>query len=102
MLPAGEQARHLGSIGVNLAGGGFEDDAVPEALRKAGIKTAGLVVLFQGEQHWESHPESRPVMANGEPLFKDRWYAGVCPNQPWLRRQKLEEIERMLRSGRLA
>ncbi len=96
---AAEQALYLNSVGVNLAGGGFQDGAVAKALRNAGIRTAGLVVLFQGEQHWQSHPESRPVMANGKLLFKDRWYAGVCPNQPWLRRQKLQEIERMLRSG---
>ncbi len=98
-LTPAEQASYLNSIGVTLAGGRFQDQAVPDALRAAGIRTAGLVVLFQGEAHWKSHPESRPVMANGEPLFKDRWYAGVCPNQPWLRREKLAEIESMLRSG---
>lgn len=94
------QAALLRGMGVTLAGGRFEDDAVPNALREAGIETFGLVVLFSGEQHWRSHPESRPVMANGERLFKDRWYAGVCPNQPWLRQEKLREIEEMLRSGR--
>ena len=94
-----EQAAELRSMGVTLAGGRFKDDAIPQALRQAGIKTFWLVVLFQGEQHWESHPESRPIMADGEPLFKDRWYAGVCPNQPWLRRQKLDEIKEMLESG---
>lgn len=94
-----EQAAQLSSMGVTLAGGRFDDAAIPQALRQAGIKTFGLVVLFQGEEHWESHPESRPIMADGEPLFKDRWYAGVCPNQPWLRRQKLDEIEEMLESG---
>ena len=86
-------------MGANLAGGKFRDGAVPRALRQAGIKTFGLVVLFQGEQHWESHTESRPIMADGQPLFKDRWYAGVCPNQPWLRQEKLREIEEMLESG---
>ena len=94
-----EQAAQLRSMGVTLAGGRFEDGTIPEALRQAGLKTFGLVVLFQGEEHWESHPESRPIMADGEPLFKDRWYAGVCPNQPWLRRQKLDEITEMLESG---
>ena len=95
-----QQAERLRSIGAVLAGGPFEDDRTPDALRRAGLLTFGLVVLFQGEEHWRSHPESRPIMADGRPLFKDRWYAGVCPNQPWLRRQKLREIERMLRSGR--
>ncbi len=51
------------------------------------------------ERLWRSHPESRPIMSDGQPLFKDRWYAGVCPNRPWLRRKKLREIERMLKSG---
>lgn len=94
-----EQARLLRSMGVNLAGGQFQDSQTPAALRSHGIQTFGLVVLFQGEEHWKSHPESRPVMAGGEPLFIDRWYAGVCPNQPWLIRQKLQEIEKMLASG---
>lgn len=97
--PPDEQAAYLRSLGVNMAGGIFKDRAVPEALRKAGIRTFGLVVLFQGKEHWKSHPESRPIMADGKPLFQDRWYAGVCPNQEWLRRQKLAEIEGMLRSG---
>ena len=94
-----EQAAWLRSMGVTLAGGRFKDASVPKALRQAGIKTFGLVVLFQGEQHWKSHPESRPIMADGQPLFKDHWYAGVCPNQEWLRREKLSEIEGMLESG---
>lgn len=94
-----QQADQLRAMGATLAGGRFEDEAIPKALRQAGIRTFGLVVVFAGEEHWQSHPESRPVMADGEPLFKDRWYAGVCPNQPWLRRQKLLEIEKMLESG---
>ena len=95
-----EQARLLKSVGFNLAGGRFRGDEVPHALRTAGINTLGLVALWQGEQHWKSHPESRPITASGQLLFKDRWYAGVCPNQDWLRRQKLAEIEAMLRSAR--
>jgi len=96
---AEEQAAILHAMGINLAGGKFTDAAIPTALRKAGIRTYGLVVLFQGEQHWKSHPESRPVTAAGLPLPKDRWYAGVCPNQDWLRQEKLQEIESMLASG---
>jgi hypothetical protein len=95
-----EQARLLKSAGFTLVGGRFRDNEVPNALRAAGIDTMGLVALWQGEQHWKSHPESRPITAGGQTLFKDRWYAGVCPNQDWLRRQKLTEIEAMLRSGR--
>lgn len=94
-----EQAEYLKSIGVNLAGGIFRDSAIPDALHEAGIRTFGLVVLFQGKEHWKSHPESRPIMSDGKPLFEDGWYAGVCPNQDWLRRQKLTEIEAMLKSG---
>lgn len=94
-----EQARWLRARGITLAGGRFKDGEIPEALRAEGIKTFGLVVLWQGEQHWTSHPESRPITAVGQPLFKDRWYAGVCPNQDWLREAKLNEIEAMLTSG---
>ena len=59
-----EQAAYLRSLGVTLAGGTFDDDAVPDALRQAGMRTMGLVVLFQGEQHWKQHPESRPIMSD--------------------------------------
>jgi hypothetical protein len=97
---AQQQAQYLRGLGVNLAGGRFEDGEVPAALRAAGIRTFGLAALFQGEEHWKKHPDSRPVMADGRPLFKDRWYAGVCPNHPIVRREKLEEIEQMLKSGR--
>jgi hypothetical protein len=95
-----EQARWLASLGVNLAGGVFRASTHPAALRNAGIRTFGLVVIFQGEDWWKKEPSSRPVMADGNPLFRDRWYAGLCPNQPWLRQRKLDEIGRMLKSGR--
>ena len=94
-----QQVHFLKSMGITLAGGRFKDGSIPKRMRAAGIKGLGLVVLWQGEEHWKTHPESRPVMANGNRLPKDQWYAGVCPNQEWLQKHKLLEIEGMLRSG---
>ena len=97
--PAEQQVRFLKSMGITLAGGRFQDGSLPKQLRAVGIKTLGLIVLWQGEEHWQSHPESRPVMADGRKLPKVKSYAGVCPNQEWLHKQKFEEIKGMFRSG---
>ena len=97
--PVEQQVRFLKSMGFTLAGGHFPDGSLPKELRGAGFKTLGMVVLWQGEEHWKSHPESRPILADGRPLPKVEGYAGVCPNQEWLQKQKLEEIKGMLSSG---
>ncbi len=94
------QADLLFNWGFRLAGGDFEDDRLPTALRKRGIRTMTVVGVFQGANHWKKHPESRPIDSRGKRIAKDHWYAGVCPNQEWLRRGKLEEIEGLLQTGR--
>jgi hypothetical protein len=97
--PVEQQVRFLKSMGFTLVGGRFRDGTIPKQLRAAGFKTLGMVVLWQGEEHWKSHPESRPILADGNPMPKFKEYAGVCPNQEWLQKQKLEEIKGMLSSG---
>jgi hypothetical protein len=97
--PVEQQVRFLKSMGFNLAGGRFPDGSIPKQLRGAGFKTLGMVILWQGEEHWKSHPGSRPILADGKPLPKVEGYAGVCPNQEWLHKQKLEEIKGMFHSG---
>jgi len=97
--PVEQQVRFLKSMGFTLAGGRFPDGSIPKQLRGAGFKTLGMVVLWQGEEHWKSHPESRPILANGNPLPMVNGYAGVCPNQEWLQKLKLEEIKGMFSSG---
>ena len=96
--PVEHQVRFLKSMGFNLAGGRFSDGSIPKQLRGAGFKTLGVVVLWQGEEHWKSHPASQPILADGSAMPKVKEYAGVCPNQEWLEKQKLEEIKGMLSS----
>jgi hypothetical protein len=97
--PVEQQGPFLKSMGLTLVGGRFQDRSLPKQLRASGLKTLGMIVLWEGEGHWKSHPESRPVMADGSPLPQVQGYAGVCPNQEWLQQQKLEEIKGMLRTG---
>ncbi|MFN8006453.1 MAG: hypothetical protein U0V70_05400 [Terriglobia bacterium] len=94
-----QQVRFLKSMGVTLVGGRFQDGTLPKQLRAAGMKTLGMIVLWEGEEHWKSHPESQPVMSDGSPLPQFQDYAGVCPNQEWLQKLKLEEIKTLLQHG---
>ncbi len=61
--------------------------------RKEGIKVYAELTVFQGDYLWREYPQSRPVQADGKPLNKIKWYAGICPNQNWLREKKLNEIK---------
>jgi hypothetical protein len=94
------QAELLFRWGFKMAGGEFEDDRLPRALREHGIRTLVMVGIFQGANHWKRRPESRPIDARGRPIAKDSWYAGICPNQGWLREKKLAHIESLLETGR--
>lgn len=67
-------------------------------LREKGIQCYQSIGMFQGKRHWESHPQSRPIQADGTLLEQDRWYCGVCPNQAWLQEAKMEELQKMLRA----
>lgn len=98
-MNAQEQARWLQCSGFQMAGGRFETKILPDAYREYGIQTLVLVPLFQGEAYWKRTPSARPVMADGKPLFKDHWYAGLCPNQPWLQEEKTKLIHKLLSSG---
>lgn len=89
-------ARWVERHGFNAVFGGFRDRALVKALRKRGIKVYAEVPLFVGRRHWRKRG-GRPVTAAGKPLSKQGWYAGVCPNQGWLQRQKLQAIGRLVR-----
>ena len=74
-----------------------EPEEFINTLHQKNIKVYREYGFFQGENHWKSHPESRPVTDKGEPYPKIEWYAGVCPNQKWLREKHLKEIEDILK-----
>lgn len=54
------------------------------------------VPVFQGEERWNKYPNSRPVDKNGKPLEKINWYAGVCPNNPQVRRDIHVSINQLI------
>ncbi|MFH1723950.1 MAG: hypothetical protein ABII00_04925 [Elusimicrobiota bacterium] len=92
----------LSGWGVDFVVGGSRDKAVAAALQDRGIRIFAVLDCFQGESHWKSRPESRPIRADGKPLSKVRWYAGVCPSQSWLRRRILREAAALARKPELA
>lgn len=64
------------------------------ALRARGVRCYGETGCFVGDGHWKSHPESRPVLADGSLLEKAGWYAGVCANQDWLADAIVDRVRR--------
>lgn len=74
-----------------------EDKPLAKACRDAGLFVYAEITLFGGAEVWEKHPEARPITAEGLPIEKDKWYGGLCPNQEWLRREKLEQIRRLVK-----
>jgi hypothetical protein len=81
--------------GVNTVFGGYDEPDFRIECKKQGIKVYADVLCFQGEKHWKSHPESRPINAEGNPIPKEEWYCGVCPNQPWLQDEILERVKKL-------
>lgn len=92
----GETAKTLKNLGVNAV---FikPDSGLIDALHAEAIKVFVEVPIFAGAAYWRSHPDTRPVNAEGKRIEKREWYAGLCPTNPWLRRTKLKEIERILK-----
>ncbi len=98
-LSPSEVAARLSRWGVNAVFLKSESPALRKALRAAEIKIFRTLTCFAGEDHWKTHPESRPINAAGLPIKKIKWYAGVCPNQGWLRARLLEKISRLAADG---
>ncbi len=92
----GEMAKQLLAWGCNAVFLKDEPGELMRALQEHGIRCYQEIGLFQGCNHWQKHPESRPIQADGTPLEKEEWYCGVCPNQEWLQQEKLEEIEKVV------
>ncbi len=93
--------RFLKTYDINSVFGGHDDAGFVEACHQNGIRVYAEAAIFFGEKYWKEHPESRPITASGEPLEKIEWYAGVCPNQPWLWEEKLEAIRKMVRETKV-
>lgn len=91
-----EIVEKLKDWGISGVFGGYRDDRFVKVLRDEGIKVFAKINVFVGEKYWKKKPESRPINSSGEHIEKIKWYCGVCPNQEWLRRQKLNEVRVIL------
>lgn len=90
-----EVAELLRKLGFNAVCAVPEDRELIRELHRAGIKVFAEMSMFCGKRHWESHPESRPINSMGEPIAEPLpGYAGVCPNQEWLRKEILDNVRR--------
>jgi hypothetical protein len=96
-----EIVEFLKTYNLNAIFGQHDDDEFVDTCHRNGIRVYAEAAIFVGEKYWKEHPESRPITASGEPLEKIEWYAGVCPNQPWLWQEKLEMIRTMVRETKL-
>lgn len=94
-LSSEQIANQLKEWGVTAVFGGYDNPELVKRLHQQGLSVYAELAIFAGEKYWNSHPESRPVTDKGLPLEKDEWYAGVCPNQDWLRKEKLSEIKKL-------
>ncbi|MDI6784010.1 MAG: putative glycoside hydrolase, partial [bacterium] len=94
-------AKQLKEWGITAVFGGYENPELVNHLHQQGISVYAERAIFAGEKYWKSHPESRPITDKGLPLEKDKWYAGVCPNQDWLRAEKLNEIKKLCENYQL-
>ncbi len=60
-----------------------------EKFHKKNIKVFAEVGLFVGEELWQKYPGSQPAGNNEKLIKKIDGYAGVCPNHPKVRKEKL-------------
>jgi len=77
--------------------GGFQDTALVAALQQANIKVFAEAGIFVGERFWKDCQFARPVNANGEPIQKEQWYAGVNPVVTEVRENRLAYLEQLAR-----
>ncbi len=96
-----EQARLLRRWGANTVFGGYTNPAFVDAIHAEGLQICAEFACFQGQQWWESHPNSRPTLANGELLDPVDWYHGVNPTIPAVRDALLEKLAALLRNHEL-
>ncbi len=81
---------------INAVFGGYDNTAFRDECRKNEIKVYADLLCFQGEKHWQSHPESHPIGLDGKPIEKEEWYCGVCPNQKWLQDELLKKAKKLV------
>lgn len=84
----------LKQLGVNAVFGCHDNPELTTTIQQAGIRVYAELGLFTDPKIWEEHPEARSITAGGRPIDKHKWYGGLCPNQPWLRKEKLDLVRK--------
>jgi len=90
-------SKYLKECGINAVVHVPLNNSIINQLRKNGIKAYAELSMFSGNYYWDEHPESRPVLSDGNLVEMDGWYAGICPSQQWLIDQKIKEAENIAR-----
>ncbi len=96
-LSPNQAVEKLRTLGFNAVFGGSGSEAMRRALKVANFRRFGSFPVFVGEKHWTRDPESQPMARNGRRVRKQGWYAPVCPTTPWLREEKLNALEQLVR-----
>lgn len=71
-----------------------------ESIQYAHLKNIKInveIVCFAGKERWQKYPNSRPVNQSGKSIELINWYAGVCPNNPQIRRETLNHINKIIK-----
>lgn len=100
-LSAQESVALLKSWGADSIFGGYDDPNFVEAAHAVGLRVMAEFGCFVGEKWWESLPESHPIMADGQPMPAQEWYAGVTPTIPAIREELLVKLAALVREKEL-
>lgn len=91
------------NLGVNALFTGIQNltHETVKYINKNNLKLFVDVGIFQAEDLWHKYPDSIPVDQKGNLLKKTNWYAGVCPNNPQVRKEKLTSIKRLIEAEKV-
>lgn len=86
------------NLGINAVFTSFKnlDKRLIKKLKSNNFKIYAEISSFVGEELWEKYPKSRPIDENGAKIKRIDWYAGVCPNHPQVRKDKLQLINSII------
>lgn len=70
-----------------------------KALKKHHLRVFVEIGIFVGQDLWQKYPDSRPIDKHDHPAPLEDWYAPICPTHPQIRRQKFNQIKKILQMG---
>jgi len=93
-----EKIDKIVDLGANAVFTGYKNlkKNLMRKLQKKGIKIYVEIGLFTGEELWQKYPDSRPASRKNDLMEKIDWYAGVCPNNSQVRKEKIKIIKSLI------